>query len=115
MKRAAAIALLVGTIGGCRAAEAACTLTGTQAYVRKADLPAEAVAALGFPLAERGTPFQATDVIGPGPRLPSARFVAARRSRCAIALRYEQGGIAHTYQTAILERRGTVWVLVRRR
>ena len=28
-------------------------------------------------LAERGAPFEASDAIGPGPRLPSARFIAA--------------------------------------
>lgn len=116
MGRAAAIAgvaLLLLTFPG--AARAACPLSGTQNYARKADLPAAAVAALGFPMAERGAPFQITDVILPGRRLPSARFIAARRTACTIALRYELGGIARRFETAILERRGNNWVLVRER
>ena len=66
-------------------------------------------------MAERGAPFQATDVLGPGPALPGTRFIAARQSGCRLALRYEQGGIAHTYETAILEYRGDRWVLLRSR
>ena len=66
-------------------------------------------------MAERGTPFQATDVLDPGRPLRGTRFIAARQTGCRLALRFEQGGIAHTYQTAILEYRGNRWVLLERR
>ena len=118
MRRQAAYALSALALLATSAAawaEPACPLRGSRSYARKADLPQGVVQALGFRMAERGAPFQATDVIGPGPRLPGARFVAARQIACRLALRYEQGGIAHTWNTAILERRGNVWILVRRR
>jgi len=105
--------LALGLLPAC--AQAACPLTGSQSFARLADLPAGAAAALGFRIAERGTRFEATDNLGPEPRLPSARFVAARRTGCTLALRYEQGGIALTQQTALLERSGNRWVVLRRR
>ena len=118
MRRPAAAALLALSALAPTAADAkgsACPFHGSGTFQRKADLPAGAAAALGFPMAERGAPFQATDVIMPGPRLPAARFVAARLTNCMLAIRYEHGGIAHTWETAILERRGNRWVLVRSR
>ena len=119
MRRQAARALvalaLLAPASGVVAAEPACRLHGSRVFQRKADLPPGVVQALGFAIAERGAPFQATDVIGPGPRLPGSRFVAARQTACRLALRYEQGGIAHTWNTAILERRGDLWILLRRR
>ena len=118
MRRQAAHALsalaLLATSAAASAAPA-CNLHGSRSFQRKADLPQGVVQALGFRMAERGAPFQATDVLGPGPQLPSTRFVAARQVACRLALRYEQGGIAHTWNTAILERRGNFWILVRRR
>ena len=108
-----ALAVMAGSTAA--SAQPACPLHGSRSYARKAALPPGVVQALGFAMAERGAPFQATDVIGPGPRLPGARFVAARQIACRLALRYEQGGIAHTWNTAILERRGNVWILLRRR
>lgn len=84
-------------------------------YARKADLPAGARAVL-FPMAERGGRFAVTDVIGPGERnLPSTRFIAARQHGCTLSIRYEYGGIAHGFATALLEQRGGAWVMVRRR
>ncbi len=85
----------------------------SRTYARLADLPAGAVAALGIRMAERGQPFQVTDVIGPGPRLPGSRFIAARQQGCRLTIRYERGGIAHTYNDALLERRGNAWVVLR--
>jgi hypothetical protein len=93
----------------------ACTLRGTHVYARRADVPRGALAALGIPMAERGQPFQATDVIMPGERLPGVRFAWARLDGCTLTIRYEQGGIAHTWNTAIVERRGISWVLQRPR
>ena len=84
-------------------------------YARLADLPAGAAAALGFPIAERGAPWNATDVIEAGSRLPFARFISARGGGCSLVIRYEHGGIAHTYLTATLVRRGQGWALVRGR
>ena len=84
-------------------------------YSHKADLPAGARAVL-FPMAERGGRFNATDVIGPEERnLPFSRFISARQTGCTLSIRYEYGGIAHGFATALLEQRGRAWVLVRRR
>ena len=117
MRRAAVIGLaaLAAATPVATAASAACPQSGTRNFQRKADLPQDVEAALGFRMAERGQPFQSTDSIPPGPRLPATRFVTARQTNCRLAIRYEQGGIAHTFQTAILERRGNAWVLLRRR
>jgi hypothetical protein len=92
-----------------------CTLRGTHDYARKADVPRAALEALGLSdIAERGAPWQATDVILPGERLPIRRFVAARLEDCRLTVRYERGGIAHRWETAVAERRGLTWVALRR-
>jgi hypothetical protein len=84
-------------------------------YARKADLPAGARAVL-FPMAERGGRFTVTDVIGPDERnLPATRFISARQSGCTLSIRYEYGGIAHGFATALLAQRGRAWVMVRQR
>jgi hypothetical protein len=83
-------------------------------FALKAQLPAGALAVL-FPMAERGRPFQVSDAIRPGPRLPFSRFVSARQAGCTLAVRYEYGGRAHGFATATLEQRGRAWVLVRQR
>lgn len=84
-------------------------------FARKADLPAGARAIL-FPMAERGGRFAVTDVIGPDQRnLPSTRFISARQSGCTLSIRYEYGGIAHGFATALLEQRGARWTLLRAR
>lgn len=86
-----------------------------RAYARKADLPAGARALLP-PMAERGGRFNPTDVVGPDERnLPFARFISARQAGCTLSVRYEYGGIAHGFATALLEQRGRNWVLVRQR
>ena len=84
-------------------------------FTRLADLPSGAADALGFAIAERGQPFEVGDAIGPGPRRPSARFIAAALHGCMLAIRYEYGGIAHGFATALLERRSAGWALVRAR
>jgi hypothetical protein len=113
--RVAALLALVLVAGGAEPAAAACSLHETRDFTRKADLPAGAMATFGIPMAERGTPFQATDVLDSRHPLPSTRFVHARQVNCALAIRFEQGGIAHTWQTAQLWWNGNRWVLVRRR
>lgn len=113
MRGATALALLVAATALPAQAQPGC-VSGARPFTRMADLPAGAVAALGFRMAERGQPFQATDDIGPGPRLPASRFIAARQQGCRLTIRYERGGIAHTYELAQLERRANGWVLLRR-
>jgi len=81
-------------------------------YPRLADLPAGAAAALGFPIAERGAPWNATDVVRPGPMLPFARFISAQGRGCLLTISYEHGGIAHSFERATLERRGRGWARV---
>lgn len=90
----------------------ACEAEGSRSFMRLADLPSGAETALGFAIAERGAPWQSSDTVGPGPMRPSARFVAARRAGCRLTVRYEQGGIAHTYRTALIERRDGRWAPV---
>jgi hypothetical protein len=94
---------------------ATCRVHGSWNFPRKANLPRGAAAALGFAMAERGAPWQVSDAIGPGPMLPFDRFIFAHQINCTLAIRYEHGGIAHTYETALLEYRARAWVLVRRR
>lgn len=79
-------------------------------YVRFKDLPAVSRAAIP-PMAERGAPFQATDVIMGRP-LPGRRFVSARQIRCRIDVKFEYGGIARGQGTMTLERRKGVWKIV---
>ena len=81
---------------------------------RLARLPANARATLGA-MAERGGRWEPGDALGPGPRLPSRRFISARQSGCTLAVRYEQGGIAHYQRSAILTLRGARWVMVSNR
>lgn len=91
-----------------------CAQSGTRTIARKADLPAGALEALALPMAERGARWQATDMIEPGARLPGTRFILARLRGCHLAIRYERGGIAHTYHTAVLERRSNGWAVLQR-
>ena len=91
-----------------------CPVRGHWSFPRKANLPRGAEAALGFPMAELGQPFEVSDAVGPGPLLPFARFIAARQHDCALEIRYEHGGIAHTFETALLHYRDRRWVLVHR-
>lgn len=109
----AALALAPGASSGTRS-DAVCSHLA-RGFTRLADLPPGAVAALGFAIAERGQPFEVGDAIGPGPRRPSTRFIAAALRGCTLAIRYEYGGIAHGFATALIERRGGSWTLVRAR
>jgi hypothetical protein len=95
--------------------QGACAVRGAWNFPRKANLPAGAAAALGFAMAERGAPWNVSDDVGPGPMLPFARFISARQVNCTLEIRYEHGGIAHTYETALLQYQGRRWVLVRSR
>ena len=117
MKRLACLILALIAAGPTPASAkgpARCTVHGAWAFPRKADLPRGAAAALGFPMAERGAPWNPTDVIDSRRPLPSARFISARQRDCTLAISYEQGGIAHVRMTAILAWNGRFWVLARR-
>jgi hypothetical protein len=94
------------------AAKGVCRVNGAWSFPRLANLPRGALAALGFAMAERGAPFEASDAIGPGPPLPSARFIAATQRDCTLVIRYEQGGIAHFNTAASLAWTGRGWVRI---
>jgi len=87
--------------------------TRNYAYLR--ELPDGAAAALGFPIAERGARWNVGDAVAPGPMLPFARFISAQGGGCSLTVRYEHGGIAHTYETATLLRDEHGWHLAHRR
>lgn len=87
---------------------APCAAVVERRYVRLADLPKAAAQAIDMPMAEKGAPFQATDVVG-RPALPSARFVRAVQRGCAIRIAYEQGGIAHRWLDMRLVDDGSGW------
>ena len=53
-----------------------------------------------FEIAEPGTPFQVTDVMGT-PRLPLRRLVAAGCTYVHCLVYYERGGLAHTWHVAM--------------
>ena len=65
---------------------------------RLADLPAPLVSSLARlvdqPIAERGAPWNATDVVGPGETVPERRFMLAAVSKSRALVVYEHGGIA---------------------
>jgi hypothetical protein len=86
----------------------------TRNYAFLRELPEGAAAALGFPIAERGARWNATDVVRPGPMLPFARFISAQGGGCSLTVRYEHGGIDHSEQTATLVRDEHGWHLARR-
>lgn len=116
--RAGRLLLILLVAAGPMAAQAKgparCSVRGAWSFPRKADLPRGAAAALGFAMAERGAPWNPTDVIDSSRPLPSARFIAARQRNCTLQIDYEQGGIAHVRLTAILAWNGRGWTLVRR-
>lgn len=67
---------------------------------RVADIPAAVRNALGgasFEMAEPGEPFQETDVVSRGRRLPSRRLIFAGCSAAKCFVHYEKGGRGHGY------------------
>ncbi len=63
---------------------------------------------MGQSMAEKGAPFQATDVAS-RPDLPRRRFVHAVQQKCRLTISYEQGGIAHSWLRLILVWDRTGW------
>lgn len=82
-------------------------------YQRLAELPTDAVKALGFKMAEKGQPFQSSDVRGWPAGLPSARFVSATLRNCNLTIKYELGGIYQRWDTVTLVRSGSGWKRIR--
>lgn len=113
--RAARVATLLALAAAApmpAAAKGICADHGAWSFARLANLPHGALAALGFAMAERGAPFEATDDVSYGSRLPSARFIAARQRDCTLVIRYEQGGYAHYNTSATLAWTGRGWVRI---
>jgi hypothetical protein len=52
-------------------------------------------------MADPGQPFQHTDVIAPGARLPGRRLVFAGHAGDLAVVHYEAGGFAHTYSLVV--------------
>lgn len=77
------------------------------------DLPKGVIEAIGETMADRGQPFQATDMIL-FPDLPHRRFARAEQRGCVLTITYEQGGIAHRWERIILKRTGERWRVVSR-
>jgi len=115
MRRILALVLLASLLTPTPAEAGMLCLPFSRNYARLAELPPGAAAALGFPIAERGAPWNASDAVRPGPLLPFARFISAQGGGCTLTIHYEHGGIAHSFETATLERRGVQWIVRRRR
>lgn len=81
--------------------DAAC---GSGSLFRKADLPPQAVAALRFAMADPDQPFQVSDDIPPGPRLPFRRLICAAPTADGYAMHYEHGGRGRGVATLFLKR-----------
>lgn len=60
-----------------------------------------------FELANPGQPYQATDVIGMAPRLPSRRLLFGGVSSDRCVLFYEVGGFAPYRSVVVMDRRGS--------
>ena len=99
---------LVATIGSCPFPPDHWTAIPT-----KRQLPPTAAAAFGE-MADEGQPFQETDVLPLGPRLPFSRFVSAQGRGCELVLDYEHGGRAHSRRTAHMRFDAGHWIIVDR-
>lgn len=86
-----------------------CSSQQQRSYQRLADLPTDAVKALGFKMAEKGRPFQSSDIRGWPAGLPSARFVSAMLRYCTLTIKYELGGLYKRWETVTLVKSGETW------
>ncbi|MGR6328948.1 hypothetical protein ACU5AX_07780 [Sphingomonas sp. XXL09] len=75
----------------------------------KADLPAEALAAVG-PMAEHDAPFRGGDVVFPDSP-PQQRFISAVGRGCEIILTYEHGGLSHNFAVKVIRYADGHWTL----
>lgn len=78
-----------------------------RAVERLADLPAPVAKSLrkvvDQPMAERGAPWNATDVVGPGDPVPTRRFMLGAVSSSRTLVVYEHGGIARHQHLLVFE------------
>lgn len=110
-------------VGGCAAdrigsSPPVCTSGGVVKFARKADLPPEAAAALGAPMADVGEAFNAGDTAiaaGPLRTPPSARFIDAVQRGCRLVVHYEQGGIGYSHGETVLRQTAKGWLVERER
>lgn len=97
------------------AAPTACPFQATQptniATIR--NLPPGAAKLIGA-MVDHGEAFQATDMLPAGKRPPFSRFVSAEGRGCDLVVKYERGGIAHTWRTTLLRFAAGRWALVSR-
>jgi len=77
---------------------------GAGAIFRTASLPRQALAALGGRMADPNQPFQSSDAIPAGPRLPFHRLICAERTPDGYAVRFEYGGRAYGTRIVYLRR-----------
>ena len=80
------------------------SVCGANAVFRKADLPPPALAALRDPMVDPGEPFQISDDIPRGPRLPFRRLICAEPTRDGYAVHFERGGRGYGTVTVYLKR-----------
>ncbi len=105
-----AISLFVaGVVGATAAFHAAPPGAPATTITRVAELPHGVVVALGFPLADAGAPYQASDVVGPGGALPFHRLIWARRDGAGWRIHYETDGRGHSYAVATLQPTAVGW------
>jgi hypothetical protein len=68
--------------------------------------------AKGWEMAEPGAPFQVTDVVSPGSKLPGRRLIAAGCDASVCVVHYERGGIAHFYEILAFSSTPSGWKVV---
>ncbi len=105
MRRAAAALAALALLGAAPMPDANCRLRHSELRVYSlAKLPAnirQALIAIAGPMADRGQPFNATDVVTK--RAPFNRFIRADAYSEYWSVWYEHGGIAYWKQIVILD------------
>ena|SRR3990167_4703596 len=98
--------VLVAASGLSAASE--CALKERQTYARMADLPADAMAALKVRMAEKGAPYQRSDVML-HPNLPLYQFLRADRTGCRLRIEYLKGGFLLQSGAFLLKQSNGKW------
>jgi hypothetical protein len=89
---------------------AACAASTATLYWRQGDLPPLVRAAIPFEMANPGQPFQVTDGVLPGSRLPFRRMICAEQRNDVYVLHFEHGGIGYSVQSLTLRPGGDGYV-----
>ena len=82
----------------------ACDIIARESFTEVDDLhllPKRIQALFDYPIANKGEPFNATDVIDLSKPLPGARFAIAGISARYALLAVERGGVAHSLETSL--------------